>query len=286
MSISPTNSGLEGLHTTASAQYASGIGSLSSVLEQVQEGHAAQLRELQRHLRTQYADRAAYWAHRSRSRLEASSTCCSEVSIILDSMDQAKHCWPRSEAMAAKDFNSWPRPKMSSTTMIMHGHGVIQCLSPPCLPTNSNRTVEIAGVGLTRGMAHGIDWRHVDLRLQSDNCAKEAKNQTVLRFLGQLVATHRLRSARLCCLMTGHSHEGIDSLFSQMSTFIGRNRELHTMSSFRDAMRRLFSDAHVRPHDNKFREVEIVTAYRDWIFSLNVLDTRTRNHFYKKLFHG
>lgn len=34
-------------------------------------------------------------------------------------MDQAKHCWPRSEAMAAKDFNSWPRPKMSSTTMII-----------------------------------------------------------------------------------------------------------------------------------------------------------------------
>ena len=147
---------------------------------------AAQLAELQKHLRLQYADRCCYWSTRSRSRLESDSLeSTTVISGILDSMDQAKHCWPRSEAMSSKDFNSWGRPKMSSTTLILHGYGVVGALSPPQVPTNSSRTVEVLSFGLTRCVQVGVDWRQVALHLQSDNCAKECKNQTVLRFLGR-----------------------------------------------------------------------------------------------------
>lgn len=229
-------------------------------------GRAAQLRELQKHLKLQYADRATYWADRSRSRLAAGSPSCSEVTAILDSFDQAKHAFPRSEAMSAKDFNSWARPKMSATTLILHGDGVVHALSPPHIPGNSSRTIEILSAGMTRCVQNGVDWRHCALHLQSDNCAKECKNQSVLRFLATMVATHRLKSARLSCLMSGHSHEDVDGLFSVMSTFISGHKELWTMDSFLNCYRKFFSSADVRPHEKCFRDVNILTSFHDWTF--------------------
>ena len=233
---------------------------------------AAQLAELQKHLRLQYADRCCYWSTRSRSRLESDSLeSTTVISGILDSMDQAKHCWPRSEAMSSKDFNSWGRPKMSSTTLILHGYGVVGALSPPQVPTNSSRTVEVLSFGLTRCVQVGVDWRQVALHLQSDNCAKECKNQTVLRFLGQMVGSHRLRAGRLSCLMSGHSHEDVDGLFSTISTYLDHHKELWTMTAFRECLANFFSHQHVRPYGRRFRNVEILTGFRDWTLGIKLL---------------
>lgn len=227
---------------------------------------AAQLKELQKHLRLQYRDRTVYWSCRSSSRFEAASPNCEQVTCILDSMDQQKHCWPRSEAMNSKEFNSWGRPKMSSTTLILHGHGIVTALSPPTTPCNSSRTVEILGAGMTRCVRAGVDWRQTRLVLQADNCSKECKNQTVIRFLAQMVACKRLRGARLQCLMSGHSHEDIDALFSVLSNYIGRFKELPTMNHFQDCLQRFYDQDHVRTHEGRFRKVELLTRYHDWTF--------------------
>lgn len=231
-------------------------------------GRLAQLGEYRLHLRRQYRDRSEYWQRRSTSSLEASSLQRDQVQHvcgILDSMDQAKHCWPRSAAMASKEFNSWPRPKMSSTTLILHGHGVCVALSPPNVATNSSRTVEILSWGMTKCVQHGVDWRRVHLSLHSDNCAKECKNQTVLRFLGYSIATHRLRAATLACLQSGHSHEDVDALFSTMANYLNRHPELWTMSSFKGCFEDFFSQQQVRPLESSFRHVEILTTFHDWI---------------------
>ena len=55
--------------------------------------------ELDRHLKRQHADRQIYYLSRARSRLDASSSAPVTITCILDSMDQAKHSWPRSKAI-------------------------------------------------------------------------------------------------------------------------------------------------------------------------------------------
>lgn len=248
------------------------------IIRRVGKGPArlGQLVEYRKHLKRQYDDRVNYWASRSTSRLESTSGDSVQfICGILDSMDQSKHCWPRSEAMCSKDFASWVRPRMSSTTFLLHGHGALVCLSPPHVPTNSSRTVEILACGMTRCIKAGIDWRKVHFRLQSDNCAKECKNQTVLRWLGQMVATHRLRAATMACLQSGHSHEDVDALFSTMATYIDRHKELWTMGMFQQCLQKFLDQDHIRPDETKFRSVEILTQFHDWRLSQNKVETNS-----------
>lgn len=251
------------------------------IIKRVGQGpaRAAQLREYQRHLRRQYQDRANYWNARSVSKTQSfgSPDSVQHICGILDSMDQAKHCWPRSEAMNSKDFCNWIRPKMSSTTFLIHGCGAVVALSPPFVPSNSSRTVEIISAGMTRCMKAGIDWRLVHLRLQSDNCAKECKNQTVLRYFGYLVGTQRLRAATLACLQSGHSHEDVDALFSVMATYLNRHKELATMQNFQQCLQGFLNQDHIRPDESKFKDVEILVAFHDWTLDLTRLSFVAHN---------
>ena len=52
-----------------------------------------------------------------------------DLACILDSMDQGKHAWPRPSPFLSKDFASFNRPRLISTTLLMHGWGVLTALS-------------------------------------------------------------------------------------------------------------------------------------------------------------
>lgn len=82
----------------------------------------AQRLMLQKHLQRQHADRQVYYAARARSRLAALTLGMIEVTAILDSMDAAKHAWPRSPLMNSKEFSSFNRPRLTSTTLLVHGY--------------------------------------------------------------------------------------------------------------------------------------------------------------------
>jgi len=225
---------------------------------------------LQRHLERQHRDRQVYYAARARSRLAATTLGQLEITAILDSMDAAKHAWPRSRSMNSKVFSSFNRPRLTSTSLLVHGHMVLLALSPSLVTSGSSRTCEILSAGLSK-LAAKIDFRSVWLNLQADNSSKEVKNVGALRLVGLWICLHKLGGAQISFLSSGHSHEDIDAMFSVIRAHLERNHELPTPLAFRDCLRSFFDDPHHRPHE-RLRCVELLSRYKDWILS-SILST-------------
>ena len=150
------------------------------------------------------------------SRISASSSCPAVVTAILDSMDAAKHSWPFCQAMQSKEFASWVRPRMSSTTLLIHGFVALTVLSPHFVTCNSSRSAEIISHGMSLLMQRGYDFRATHLYLQGDNCSKELKNNCILRWASQQIANKRLGACTVSFLSSGHSHEDIECSFQQL----------------------------------------------------------------------
>lgn len=224
----------------------------------------AQMQLLAAHLNRQYRDRTYYWSSRSLSRLSANTaheqpTLC----LILDSMDMAKHAFPRSRAMFAKDFSSWPRPRLAHTCCIAHGHAVLTALSLPGLPLNSSRSCEILANTLTE-ISSRADLRVFHLNLQADNCAREIKNVTTMRMLAFLTACHKIRSASATFLVSGHSHEDVDAHFGTVSEWLATLSELHTSSDFRDGLHDFMKKPTTRQHE-PFKRTIMLHSVRNWL---------------------
>jgi hypothetical protein len=64
-------------------------------------------------------------------------------------------------------------------------------------------------------------WPHT-LYLQVDNCQKENKNTTMIRYLGLLVHFGWFKNVQLFSLPTGHTHEDIDQMFSTCMFITGK----------------------------------------------------------------
>ena len=141
-------------------------------------GRLAQLAQYKAHLSRQYRDRQVYWGHRAKSRSQATSGVeVNHISMIVDGMDQQKHSYPKSQSMASKEYASWNRPRLASTTLITHGHAVLMGLSPQNVPTSGSRTMELVAYVMTKPLNY-IHWPNVFLHLEADNCSKELKHQT------------------------------------------------------------------------------------------------------------
>ena len=217
---------------------------------------------LQKHLHRQMSDRRVYYAARARSRLGAVTLGEIGVTAILDSMDAQKHSWPRSRCMQCKEFASFNRPRLTSTTLLVHGHLILTALSPNLVTCGSSRTVEVICGGLTK-LAAKLDFRSVWLNLQADNASKEVKNVGVLRMLALWVALHRVAGAEVNFLSSGHSHEDVDALFSVLRAHLERNPELHCPIDFQTALQSFFDTSGNRPDEGQ-RCVETLCQYKDW----------------------
>ena len=225
----------------------------------------AQFDELQKHLARQLADRRVYWYHRGQSRLDACNPCPQELCIILDSMDMAKYSWPKSPIMNGKDFCSWGRPRMACTSMLAHGHMVLTVLSHHAISTNSSRTTEILSYALSKlPQEKRIDFRHIILHIQGDNCSKECKNNTLLRHFAWQIAMRKLKGCQMSFLSSGHSHEDIDSMFSNLRAWLSQFPDLHTPARFCDCLERYFSIKKNRANE-PLRDTIRMDRFRDWI---------------------
>lgn len=229
----------------------------------------AQQALLERHLARQYKDRQLYWLVRAQSRVQSLNPPIYTVCAVIDGMDAAKHAWPRSRKLDAKEFNSFNRPRLANTTLILHGHSIHVFLSPHNLSSNSSRSCELVAGGLT-ALSRSVNLQSVYLHLQADNCSKETKNNGMLRMVGSLVAQCKLAGAELQYLSSGHSHEDIDALFSLMRTHINSNPELESPEAFRRCYENFFADSRRRPHE-RTRVVQHVTQFRDWLLVCNQL---------------
>lgn len=96
------------------------------------------------HLQHQYQDRCLYWQLRSLSRSR-----CGEICTILDSMDQAKFCYPREGVYRTKELASLQRPRAHITGILMHGHGVMFSVSAQDMLKDSNSMIELMSHALT-----------------------------------------------------------------------------------------------------------------------------------------
>ena len=223
-----------------------------------------QLKAYERHLETQYKDRICYWSDRSASRLPRLPCGGQTVSIICDAMDHSKYRYPRSEVFSSKEFGGFVRPSLDATAIIIHGYLIFVGLSEAFTKKDSSWSTDLLYHSLDL-LSMQIDLREVDLNLQSDNCVRETKNNTLTRAAAYLVGTRRCRSFTLKFLMSGHSHEDIDQMFSMFSNVIEQKKELHTPWAFVQLLRQYFEDKDVRPNE-PHRFVEKVDVVRHWNF--------------------
>lgn len=136
------------------------------------------------HLRSQYRDRLQYWSVRGESRIHSTTICC-----ILDGMDMAKFAYPRAPVMGGKQWANFARPRTHVCGLKIHGYGMFFSISRHDVPKDSNHHVELLAHGLTRVQKHfGLDFSKYHLHIQSDNCVRETKNNSVARWCSLLVA--------------------------------------------------------------------------------------------------
>ena len=244
------------------------------------------MKEYSAHLQKQYADRACYRSARSCSRLRALPCGTPSVTMIIDGMDHSKFKYPRSPAIfSSKEMASFIRPNLDMTASIVHGHAVILALSEPFVPKDSNWCADLISHSL-HSISSNLDLRGAEVIVQSDNTCREVKNNTCLRLLGSLTATHRVKRAELRNLVTGHSHEDVDQFFSVVSSHLEQSKLLETPQDFVQALQALLRNQAVRPNEPE-RKVIKVDQVRDWslscetFFSAGLFVTPGRRHFAK-----
>lgn len=186
--------------------------------------------------------------------------------------------------MTSKLFCNFNRPRMSCTALLLHGHLCLSVLTPNTISCNSSRTAEIVAHGLSFLIQKNVDLRNAFFHLQADNASKECKNQCLLRHLGVQVALKKLKGAQMSFLTSGHSHEDIDAMFALLRSWLQRTPEIHTPSDFRDRLQAFFDDPSHRPYE-KFREVVMMSRFRDWISSIGLAlhDTNFQMFFGKDM---
>ncbi|CAK9044016.1 Uncharacterized protein SCF082_LOCUS25066, partial [Durusdinium trenchii] len=206
----------------------------------------------QEHLRSQYQCRMKYWELRSLSRMGMQSDSTCQIVLAIDTMDHSKYAYPRDLAVASKDFASWVRPTLSATGCIVHGWCCGLYMSESFMAHNSSWTSELVANCIHRlSQIPQLDLKQCELIVVGDNSSKETKNNTLLRMLSGLVAARRLKSATMCQLRAGHSHEDWDQWFSTLTTHLATTDSLHVPDDFVQSIQGWMDAGHTRPFEER-----------------------------------
>ena len=203
-----------------------------------------------------------YWNDRNLSRLSASMSTPTALTIILDSMDQQKFAFPRHFCFLAKEWQKFIRPRLVVTTVIVHGWFTMLFISPPTLSSTSSRSVDIIANALHEVMARGGNLVSCHVTVQGDNCSKECKHNGLVRFAAELVSKHVVKSMSINTLQSGHSHEDVDGCHSQFAAVIEREKELLLIEDFARVLRNYLGTG-IREHEPGV-PVKLVDQVRDW----------------------
>lgn len=222
----------------------------------------------QEHLRSQYQCRMKYWELRSLSRMGMQSDSTCQIVLAIDTMDHSKYAYPRDLAVASKDFASWVRPTLSATGCIVHGWCCGLYVSESFMAHNSSWTSELVANCIHRlSQIPQLDLKQCELIVVGDNSSKETKNNTLLRMLSGLVAARRLKSATMCQLRAGHSHEDWDQWFSTLTTHLATTDSLHVPDDFVQSIQGWMDAGHTRPFEERKFCVK-VDQTRAWMLVL------------------
>lgn len=225
----------------------------------------AQLALYKLHLEKQYEDRTTYWTNRTNSRSKHLEDGSRTLTITIDSMDHSKFAFPRAMAMTAKEFSTFIRPTLACTAVISHGYSFCLYLSEPHQKHDSAWTSDLLAhtLQLVCEQNPDFDLKSTNIKVHGDNSSKELKNNSCCRLLGGLVLCRRIRSADLCYLQSGHSHEDIDQVFSGLARYLDGQNELHVPMDFLESLTRWVNTPGFRPHE-PHKAVFMVDQTRDW----------------------
>ena len=225
------------------------------------------MKQYSAHLASQYKDRTEYWQSRAQSRLrQLMPSGSTTVAIIADALDHSKMKFPRTPYLVSKDMGSFNRPNLDLTACLVHGYAVHLMASMPFIAKDSNLSNDILLFCLHDLASKGLDTRQVDLRFSSDNTCREAKNNSMPRNLGTLVASSRLKRATYQCLRTGHSHEDIDAFLALVSNAIQSAKEVQAPNEFKDVLNNFVQNKKIRTYE-EHRSVHLISAVREWSHS-------------------
>ena len=135
------------------------------------------------------------------------------LTIIIDSMDKAKFCWPQFPwGRKDKALDGQRRKKLVVIGAIAHGYGTLLFIADEKLSHGSSAFCDVLCRVLefvrSECSASGRAFpKH--LVVQSDNTTAQAKNQYVFMFLAFLVAKFKFATTNLFFLPVGHTHEDI-----------------------------------------------------------------------------
>ena len=158
------------------------------------------------------------------------------------------------------------KPRLASTTLIIHGHLLATAMSPHVVTCNSSRSCEILSHGLSV-VARRLDMRCVTVHVQADNCTKEIKNNCILKQLSLLTALRKVRATQVSFLSSGHSHEDIDGYFSQVAQYLQSVPEMWTPKAYVESIQKFMDSTERRPLEKHYRKAYLLTQYRDWKLS-------------------
>jgi len=144
----------------------------------------------------------------------------------------------------------------------MHGHFINIVVCEPDVKKDSNLTIDILASALQDLALGGTAVADYEFVVQADNTCRENKNNNLLRWLASLVCVRRVRSARLCFLMSGHTHEDIDQLWGVLAQHLVHCDELETPEDFQAEMQD-FLEKHPRRYEAG-RRVRRVDKIHDW----------------------
>ena len=191
------------------------------------------------------------------------------MTCVLDTMDHSKFAFPKAEGLNSKSFSQFIRPCISCTGCIIHGHCALLVLTLPNSKHDSSLSADIVSFALHTIMPR-VELKTADFWLHGDNATKELKNNCILQLLSALTSCHRLASAHVATLMSGHSHEDVDQWFSSIATWMAKQPYLETPEDMRQTLQTFLDQPHVRPHE-PIKKVVWAHQARAWSFGCTLV---------------
>ena len=246
----------------------------------------------ERHLRDQHRDRLSYWSVRAQARLLAPVLC-----LIVDGMDQGKFAYPRAAVMGGKQWANFSRPRAHIVACRIHRYGTFFAVSRADAAKDSNHHCEFISIAITMVQKRfNLDLSKMHCHIQSDNCVRETKNNTLARWCSAMtsrgvpwcqfprvkinMSKELTPFARACCLpvfpegifsscvmaclRTGHSHEDIDQAFGRLACWMQKKPTALRPEDFVPLINQFLEESPF-PYE-PFRLAFELNRVRDWTF--------------------
>ena len=166
------------------------------------------------HLLKQWLDRSLYWALRFASRSREANL----VTIIADSMDKSKWCYPKFHNChrIPHELEGFQRPKLVLTAVLAHGWSTgVYVSDDETIQHGASMIIEL----ISRTLQQIFEQKECvppHLCLQTDNTTAFSKNSDTHVWMAYCVARGLICTGSINYLTKGHTHEDVDGFLAEL----------------------------------------------------------------------